>query len=248
MELGTIQRRVKAMLATAANTGSTPNEIATAMSMATKLMEKYNLEREDIEQIDDSKAFDLSKIEFDKVTVTGKSSKGYRWEVALANFICEFVAGANYYSSKQNAMPLVPVRSGYKQVKTKVFYGPTEDVQLAAALYRGLHHMAYTYAMKMYGGWCKGSGGSFCQGFVEGLKEAHTDAEEATVNTTTALTVVNMSKAITKVSKGWLKEKHGIKLSTGSGLGGVRNKDAGAYRNGKTLGGQQSMSINKKIG
>lgn len=246
MELGTIQRRVKAMLATAANTGSTPGEIETAMSMATALMEKYNLDREDIEQIDDTKAFDLSKVEFSKATVVCKSSKCYSWEAGLANFICEFIAGANYYSHKQNAEPLVAVRGGgFKQVSVKIFYGPAGDIQLAAELYRGLHHMAYTYAMQMYGGWCKGKGGSFCQGFVKGLEDAHKVVEP--VSESTALVVVDMSRAITVASKGWLKKEHNIKLSS-SRLGGVRNTDSSAFGNGRTLGSKQSMNASRRIG
>jgi hypothetical protein len=247
MELGTIQRRVKAMLATAANKGSSAGEIETAMDMAMKLMEKYNLEREDIEQIDDTKAFDLSKVEFSKVTVVGKSSKGYAWEAGLANFICAFIAGANYYSCSQDAQPLVAKRGGgYKKVKVKIFYGPAEDVQMAAEIYRGLHHMAYTYAMQMYGGWCKGDGGTFCHGFVQGLQDAHEVIEEKQTQTT-ALVVVDMSKAITVASKGWLKKEHGVKLSS-STLDGVRKRNAGAFANGRTLGSKQSMNTSRRIG
>ena len=45
----TIKERIAKMLATASNDASTPNEKSVAMQMASALMRRYNLEREDVE-------------------------------------------------------------------------------------------------------------------------------------------------------------------------------------------------------
>jgi hypothetical protein len=100
------------------------------------------------------------------------------------------------------------------------FYGCDEDAQCAAAMFEELRDAISTMAIIRWGGWARGDGAAYAEGFALGIQTANEKAKAALMHgdsQTTALMLVSEKNqlAIREKAKDWLTATTGMKLKTG---------------------------------
>ena len=96
-DLETINSRIAKMLAIASNDASTPGEKANAMQMASALMRRYNLERDDIEDVN-------KKENYGSADVNALWARMTPWESSLAAFVSAYIVkGSWVVTSKEGS-------------------------------------------------------------------------------------------------------------------------------------------------
>lgn len=188
MDLSKIKSNIRAMLNLAGDSASTPAEKEQAMRRVTKLMDEYNLSEEDLPDADgiiDS----LDKMEpgCAKVDVGKKMCV---WMSALCVFVERLIGTIRVHS--------VRVEGGVNCV----FYGVEADCQIAAEIFFEVRDYIETAAgTKGYGGTKRGSGYSYCLGFVTGLQEQLKKAQTVTAPVTgNALMVMRNAIVVKKLA------------------------------------------------
>ena len=217
MDIDKVKDKVRKLLAVAANDAAQGNEIENALKAARTLMQAYHLEEGEIGEGETEKP-----LEFDKAERAFTGSRVVQWECLLANFVCKFIGGVSWYRHKTTQL-----RSGrMQQVGCAVFYGPEEEVALAVEMQEALTTTIIMLARAKYNSWARSNGATYAQGFVAGLQLQLTDADKESSASTTGNALVVQSAAITlrkrQLAAEWLSEKQGIRLRSGSRLGGSR--------------------------
>lgn len=249
MSIDKIRETIANLFAVVENEASTEGEKKNAAAMAARLMRRHNLEREDIKAKDDG-TFDIDRLKMYKQYVAFVGLKRTAWELDLARFVCSFVGTVKYYTSRGTRLE----PSG-KEVEGRVygavmcFYGPDEDVVLACNLFRDLGLKIAHNGRVKFGGYAKSNGALYCQGFVAGMAETNRRVERDNLEMTggeRGLILANkqLNRQIIGKAMNWLAHDQGIKLRTGSGLGGGSG-DGAAYGLGVKHGKQQSVSRNR---
>jgi hypothetical protein len=148
--------RLRALDRTASNGGSTEAEKHNALRMMQDLMLRHNLSREDI--VDES---NLDNVLFSRVACPVNGSRICMWERRLADYVAEhiFTTTQHYSATKSKRTWLF-------------FYGPKSDVENAIALFQELLVTIATAAKLQFGGYSRGSGASYAEGYVAGLPKA----------------------------------------------------------------------------
>ena len=224
-----IVRRVRAMLATAGDPSATVHEAETAMAMATTLMDKYNLDRDDIAHIGDTAGIDFTNVEFCKNTVTLRSKRKARWQLRLAMFVQEFMETVNCYNTPSTAI--------------MTFYGPRCDVMIACEIYRGLELTIYQQAILEYKAWARDSAACFCEGYVSGM--AHKLREDRASNVQErGLILTDQNEQLSEAGRQWLKGE-GTALTKASTSN--RKRDWGANAKGFKRGQDQKVGHTHKV-
>lgn len=212
-----IKDRISKMLATASCKASTPAEKSTAMQMASALMRRYNLDREDVEGKD--------KGEFSEVLVETLLARMMPWESQLAAFVSSYVVKGSWVVVKRSAGAIGAVNES-----TIAFVGLGADPQIAAATYCYLRQLLVAESAKIYGTTVRGSGRSYAVGFVSGLIQVAKETEASdrmNSETGTALIRTDMLK---RQSENWYLAKTGRKVSnTTTRIGGIKSS---AYNRG----------------
>lgn len=188
--------RIKKMRNTAANAASTQGEIENALRMASTMMLQYQLTDDDLAE-DSSDGSGYGSM---TVLVTG--IRAARWEKNLASYVCALLGDVFWFFATDT-------------LRTKiVFYGRIDSVESAVALFTELLLEIATLGRLKYGGYAKGSGASYCEGFVRGLNEIRTGQPSQTP----ALieTSKKLSAKLECAAKTWLSDECGIRLCTAS--------------------------------
>lgn len=213
MDLNKIKDRIAKLLATASNQGSTQGEKDNAMMAAQILMDQYSLDQEDCERAEDQ--FDRQAAEF-----TGK--RPARWEMVLSGFI--------------KMVFRIPV---YRHGNAVKFYGRREKVEIAVAMYRELQATIRSSAKKNYGGYFRGDGAVYAEGFVMGLVQSYDETLRIRKQTPEGNALVVKSEALarkeTMAANQWLAEQ-GTRLKSATISGGSRTGSADAYGHGVSDG------------
>ena len=261
-DINKIKQRIQDLLAVAENRASTEGEVTNAMRFAEILMRKHNLERSDIKPKSDG-TFDIDDVKMNKQFVTLVGVKRTQWELALANMVQNFVGTVNFFSStdemrlEPNGAPVDSDLHGPMFGAATAFYGPKEDVQLACQLFRDMGLRIAHYGKTKFGGFARGPGASYCQGFVSGLREANQRVEREKIEQKDTRTpgenamilADNQLKTQLRVaSRNWLSLPAadgggGVKLVRGSGLQGSSRNNR-AFTAGVRDGKQTKMSRN----
>lgn len=147
-----IVERIKKMRKVAANAAATEGEIENAMRMASTMMLQHNIADEDLqdELEDQGNAFG-------RIAVLVNGLRRVAWEGQLAMYIAELFGNVFCYND----------RGGHRGRIS--FYGPIDSVEQAAELFRELLIEIATLARLKYGGYAKGRGASYAEGFVAEL-------------------------------------------------------------------------------
>jgi len=221
------------MLRTASDSAATHSEAETAMNMATRLMDRYNLERSDIEYMGDSKDIDFSNVTFARQFISLRSKRSSSWQKSLLMFVNRFVETIGVYDGRKG---------------TFCCYGPEADALIAKEIFVSLEQTIYDRAMSEYGGWFKGSGACFAEGFVSGLSvklEEDREAQREAV-TETGLILTDQKKKTREASTSWVQNEIGTKLSSRSTTS-YRKRDYEARTHGHGVGKQQVVGANRKL-
>ena len=236
-----VKDKLTKLLKLSENDAASDGEIQAALNLATQLMTKHQITREDVDL--ENETDPTSRIKFDRVSVFTLSAKLFRWESELAHFVCSFIGSVKHYSE---ADPVTVRRNGFveldtnnkpKRAKKILFYGPEEDSEAAAELYSELQTAIQAMGIMRFGGWAKGDGGAYCEGFVRGLDSAHRSAIknlELSNEQTSALMVVSNERqlAIHNGAKNWLSTECNVELVTSQGTRGASSGSHSARREG----------------
>jgi len=232
-DLETIKNRISRMLATASNDASTPNEKAVAMQMASALMRRYNLERDDIEDVN-------KKENYGSADVNALWSRMTPWESSLAAFVSAYIVkGSWVVASKEGSTHRNFGTVGQAKM---TFVGLGQDPDIAVATFNQLRDSLLKQCQVKYGSPVRGSGRSYAVGFVDGLYKTARAAEledqksiEVKAETSRALVRTDMLKV---QAKNWYLAETDAKLKSSSRrLSGIQS---GAYKHGVHDGQQQN--------
>ncbi len=224
-EFDRILTRVKALHRTASNGASTEGEIRNAMRMMQCLMLKHNLNRGDISEDDDA-----SNIGMTRRACPLNGRRCSRWESSLAHYMTEEIFPmVQYYRD----------RHGHRTLFW--FYGPADDVQQTIELFREILMTIATMARLNYGGYTRGSGASYAEGYVQALPRGHHDpSDDETILSQHAL-IHARSVAIRAEATKWLDIECDIRLHSSRRTG--RNSfDRSAHHAGQTDGAKHDVS------
>jgi hypothetical protein len=202
--------RIKKMRNTAANVASTQGEIENAMRMASTMMLQYQLTDDDLaEDANESSGYGSMS-----VLVTG--IRAASWEKQLAGYVCRLLGDVFWFFNAEGHRTKI------------VFYGRIDSVEAAVALFTELLLEIATLGRIKYGGYAKGSGASYCEGFVRGLREillGQSSQSPALIESSRQI-----SAKLETAAKVWLRDECGISLyiSSGSGRSGYDENAAAA--------------------
>lgn len=175
-------------------------EIQNALNLATRMMAKHQLTRDDI---DTSAADPTAKVAMGRHFAFCKGANLSTWESILTHFIKSFIGSVSCYNAgkipiRKNGIATEIFTQGQPRTAQAVcFFGSDDDARCAVELFEELRDAIATMAITRWGGWARGDGFAYAFGFAQGISDAHT----------TALAIV--SKA-----RDWLAETHGVRLQT----------------------------------
>ncbi len=152
-EFEKILSRLRALDRTANNHASTEGEKHNALRMMQSLMLRHNLTREDIVEEDN-----VDSMRFTKMACPVNGRRACLWEKMLAYYVCLHVfPTVQWFTTTQGPRTLF------------WFYGPMDDVKNSMSLFRELLLTIAASAQLNYGGYSRGSGASYAEGYVQGL-------------------------------------------------------------------------------
>ncbi|MEM8734003.1 MAG: DUF2786 domain-containing protein [Planctomycetota bacterium] len=236
-EFERVLRVLRALDKTASNQGSTEAEKRNALRAMQQLMLSNNLTREDLQE----KNTDL--VQFTRMTCLVNGSRACQWEKDLAAYLCdEVVSTVQWYVA----------RRGHRTVFS--FYGPRAEVRIAIELFRELLLSIATSAKLLYGGYSRGSGASYAEGYVTGLpRQASPEEDRFAGNATTLHSDAGADKTkslriahersliLHRAAKDWLRRECHIRLVNSTSSGRSKH-DPAAGRRGKQHGSQHSIT------
>ncbi len=233
-EFDKIMGRIRALDNTASNAASTEGEKRNALRMMQNLMLRHNLSREDITDDDN-----VESVRFTRTACPVNGRRACQWEKWLASYLIVEIFPTNQY---------YVATKGHRTYFW--FYGPREDVQNCITLFRELLLTIATSARLHYGGHSRGSGASYCEGYVAGLpRHQDSHATDQSVVSETAL-IHARTLAVHSAAREWLNIECGIQLVSG-GRSGRFDHDPDAANRGKKHGARHDVRADngrKRIG
>lgn len=256
-QIDNIKAKVGKMLLLAGDQSASQGEIDNALTMATSMMAKYNLTREDI---DNSKENPIEAVQYGKRTAFSLCKKTFYWESQLVMFIARFIGTVDVYRSnefvlnRKRGMAVIDEKGNPVMSKSFVFYGCDDDCEIAVELFDELKIAIQMAAIIRFGSWAKGDGGAYCEGFVSGLRETNTKEVLKLKEDSTTYGLILKSEsnqlAILKQAKKWLEKEQNVKLSKGQGSSGASGSN-NSRNEGRADGssyGLSKPSATRKIG
>lgn len=260
-----IRDRIRRMLAIAENSASTDGEVATAMKMAESLMRRHNLDRSDVTRSSDG-TINVDDVLISKQSVAMVGLQRTGWEIGLAKWLAEdFIGTCSCYSGSRSERfePNGDPVDG-RQYGTVIWsYGPSDDVRLFCDLFRDMTLQIAHSGKKKFGGFARGDGRDYCNGFVHGIMLANAKTTSLDNDSGTSDSEDNISEAsdsatpserelavranqvngmILAKAKHWLQNSEGIQLRRSAGIG-AGDSSSGAYGAGVVDG--QSTKVSK---
>jgi hypothetical protein len=245
-ELQDIKTKLVKLINLSENGAASQGEIDNALNMAARIMAKHNLTRDDI---DLTSSQPTKNVRMSRAYVSCLNSNSTTWEGNLASFCVEFIGNIDYY--KTNGFYSLDKS---KKITVYFFYGSLDEVEIAIELFTELQEAIYMMAMIRFQNFYSKKGGSYCEGFIEGLEQSyHTEKLKLRGDEMTNALMIksnNTSLMIKESAKDWLYLTHKIKLRMGQGTSGasggtdartIGKKDGSNYSIGK-------RSNTKKIG
>lgn len=232
-EFEKILKRLRALDNTASNSASTEGEKHNALRMMQDLMLRHNLSRDDI--VDDD---NVDSVQFTRRACPLNSRRACTWEVILAGYVTRHIFPmVQYYTSTRGHRTLF------------WFYGPVSDVDNCIALFRELLVTIATSATLQYGGYSRGSGASYCEGYVSGLPipglhpdDAASLDDKPDAPTGAAGLIHTRTLALKEAAGDWLELECDIRLVRSSRAGRGQRDPAAANR-GKQHGASHDLTV-----
>ena len=242
----TIKARIRKLLNLAGDDAAAAGEIANAMAAAQRLMDAHHLGTDDVG--DEPKPHQAASMDdMDDRTIKMKQKALARWEGWLAVVICEMAGTVQCYRRRigePTKGASIFGRNECREVAAMVFYGPAEDVIVAAGLFVDLRTTVATMSVGQYGSPYKGDGREYAEGFVAGIgSKTRAAATERTAETSGA--IVKVHDDAKAVAKKWLQKTHGFKLRKGRSSGGATHYNRSARDTGHADGASSGASFNR---
>jgi hypothetical protein len=203
-EFERILRRLRALDNTANNDASTEGEKRNALLMMQALLLRHNLSREDL--LGDS---GTSTLQLGRFSCVLNSSRACTWEHGVAHYLCDEI------------FPLVQYFSTRKGKRTLIhFYGPHLDSSNCMALFRELIVTIAAAAQVRFGGYYRGSGASYAEGYVQGLPRTKEKSESGSKKRSQPSSdesqslIAARSLIVHETARQWLSNECGIQLVT----------------------------------
>lgn len=246
-EFDRILHRLRSLDSTASNAASTEGEKRNALRMMQTLMLRHHLSRDDISE-DDS----VDNVQFTRMTCYVNGKRGCSWEKGLAMYVVgEVLTTVQCYTSTRSKRTCV------------CFYGPKSDVGNCVSLFRELLVTIAASARLRYGGYARGSGASYAEGYVQGLPRSGSTAaddndhdhdgdasqaagrgpEDSSGGTTAAQQALIQTRtiAVQSAALDWLASECNIRLRSTSGYGRSQHDEAAATQ-GRRDGAKQQVA------
>lgn len=164
-EFEKVLKRIKALRNTAKNDAATEAEQHNAIRMMQHLLLKNNLTENDLEDTSN-----LGDVGFTKVACPVNGKRKCHWESNLARYVTDHILpSVQYFISTGSYRTFIH------------FYGPRFEVHQAIEIFRELLLSIATSARLLYGGHSRGSGASYCEGYVENLPRQQWQADDGVV-------------------------------------------------------------------
>ncbi len=197
-EFEKVLKRIKALRNTANNHAATEAEQHNAIRMMQHLLLKNSLTESDLEA-----ACNEGNVGFTKVACPVNGKRKCYWESMLARYVTEHIV-----PSVQHYISTGSYRTFF------FFYGPRFEVHQAIEIFRELLLSIATSARLHYGGYSRGSGASYCEGYVENLPRHQwtAEAELAPVGNRSQALIPRRSLVARHEASRWLHLECGIKL------------------------------------
>lgn len=235
-DIDRIKEKLAKLLRLGENDAASEGEIQNALNLATQMMAKHQLTRDDIDM---SAADPIAKVQLGRHFAFCKGATLTTWESSLTSFVKNFIGSVSCYNAGK-----MPIRkngiaadffssSSAREAIAIAYYGSDDDARCAVSMFEELRDAIATMAILRWGGWMRGEGGAYAYGFVCGLLEAHRSAVKNLMNqdaTTSALILKSETTALAIVEKGkdWLAATHGVQLRAKAGKRRVSYSGANA--------------------
>ncbi|MFN7627911.1 MAG: DUF2786 domain-containing protein [Pirellula sp.] len=202
-EFEKIIQRLRAIDNTARNHASTESERENALRMMQSLLMRHNLTRQDItgQEVD-------STTQHTRLACAVNGSRALAWEKDLAFYVTDHIFPmTQWYYNRQGHRTLF------------FFYGPKFDVDNAIQLFRELLLTIASAAKLLYGGYARGSGASYAEGYVASLpKSALVEGTVEDVGETKSSDhslIQQRTLSVQETAREWLDLECGIRLVKG---------------------------------
>ncbi len=232
-EFEKILKRLRALDNTASNSASTEGEKHNALRMMQDLMLRHNLSRDDI--VDDD---NVESVQFTRRACPLNGRRACTWEVILAGYITRHI------------FPMVQHYRSTRGHRTMFwFYGPVADVENCIELFRELLLTIASSATLQYGGYSRGSGASYCEGYVSGLpipglqpEDVPSSANQPEVPANAGGLIHARTIALRDAAVDWLDRECNIKLVTAQRWGRGQ-RDPAANNRGREHGASHELNV-----
>lgn len=236
-----IKDRLVKLINLAEDDSASPGEVENAMKFSRDIMAKHNLTREDV--IRDKDEIDLSKVEYGRREFWSAGKRFASWEAGLSSFVVRIITSVGNYVNKDQVTFRkfgMAMTEGGEPVKKQrgYFYGAIQDVEEAISLYNELQMAIISMARYRWGGYARGDGAGYCEGFLNGLYVALNEAEKNLDSQTKYYLEISgaTSLALVKEGKNWLAKTHGVRLVQRASNGGSRKASNEAREEGRRDG------------
>lgn len=257
-DLDKIKSKILKLINLSEDVNASNGEVANAMNAATRMMAAHNLTRDDIDH--SAKSGDpTQRVTMGRHCAVSIGTNLSTWECMLMHFVCDFIGYVAHYKTslqylRKDGIAVLDDEGHQRKGCLIYFYGSSDSAEACVELYEELRDTICAMAQLLYGGWYKGDGAVYAQGFCSGLELARQKAIDAYKNSddqTTALVLQDEKQQaiVIKRGKDWLKKEHGIQLRKGSRRSGASG-DAAAFSNGQRDGrnhGAQRPQVRRKL-
>lgn len=226
-EFDKILDRLRKLDRTANNCGSTESEKHNALRMMQSLMLRHNLTRDDM--LDES---NVDSIQFTRIACPVNGRRACNWEKNLAAYVTKTILPTTQWFSSSK---------GHRTLFW--FYGPRSDVQNALALFRELLLTIATSAHLQFGGFTRGSGASYAEGYVQGLPTSSVEEKTSSEQIMSDLALIHSrTMTLQSAANQWLEYECNIKLSVTCRAGRDKFDEAAASR-GRLHGSKHDIAV-----
>lgn len=222
-EFDKVLHRLRSLDSTANNGASTEGEKRNALRMMQNLLLRHNLSRDDIVENDN-----VDNMRFTNVACPVNGRRACSWEKSLAEYVVDEI------------FPLTSWYFGTRGPRTLFwFYGPLDDVNNCISLFRELLLTITASAQLQYGGYARGSGASYAEGYVRGLPRYHSPDGDPTQTNESAL-IHARTLAVKKAARDWLSLECDVSIVFKGGSGRSQ-QDPDAADRGKQHGSKHDL-------
>jgi len=260
--LDSIRRKIRALTNLGNDAGATEAEAENALRFARALMLQHNVSAADIHE----QAAEAERVTYANECEAGIGQKHSAWNGALAMAVSDLIGTVRCYRSRtqevrrsESGAAVIGTNGQPETGASFSFYGPSDDVQEARAIFREWATTIAALARIHYGGALRGPGASWSSGFVSGMHESiqamhreerallaqHqagqlTHDSAATSNALVLASALPTIAAKREAAAVWLRHEQGVRLGGSSRRASV--SDSGAYSAGRAVGRQSGVS------